>query len=71
LAAADGTGVGITLARLRALHPKKITVFSFLARPGFLARRQGHQRTAQWHPPDEPSNDRVRRRDLLLPLNKT
>lgn len=27
LAAADGTGVGITLARLRALHPKKITVF--------------------------------------------
>lgn len=27
LAAADGTGVGITLARLRALHPKKIKVF--------------------------------------------
>jgi hypothetical protein len=27
LAAADGTGVGITLGRLRALHPNKITVF--------------------------------------------
>ena len=26
LAAADGTGVGITLARLRLLHPRKITV---------------------------------------------
>lgn len=36
LAAADGTGIGITLARLRALHPKKIRVFRSSLGPEFL-----------------------------------
>jgi len=35
LAAADGTGVGITLARLRALHPRQITVFRDSLGPEF------------------------------------
>jgi len=41
LAAADGTGVGITLARLRALHPKKITVFVDSLGPEFSHAGKG------------------------------
>lgn len=36
LAARDGTGVGITLARLRQLHPNKITVMRDSLGPEFL-----------------------------------
>lgn len=41
LAAADGTGVGITLARLRALHPRRITVFRSTLGPEFSQAGQG------------------------------
>lgn len=41
LAAADGTGVGITLARLRALHPRKITVVRGSLGPEFSHAGKG------------------------------
>lgn len=41
LAAADGTGVGITLARMRALHPKKITVVRDSLGPEFSHAGKG------------------------------